>query len=170
MYFRLPGKTPDRTRARCDALADRYARHPLWRDVLALVLRGVDGNDREGTARALWGFVRRRITFQPEVGEQLQTPATTIRRRMGDCDDQHILLSALLRGVGFETRGVLLRRTDDGRYFSDTGSGSRPPGRAFHIWTQVRLAGRWVDAETVHPQIRFGVSPVAAIRGGLTIQ
>lgn len=170
MYFRLPGKNPVQTRARCEAIADRYAQHPLWRDVLALVLRGVDGNDRPATARALWGFVRSWITFQPEVGEQLQTPATTIRRRMGDCDDQHILLTALLRGVGFETRGALLRRTDDGQLFTDTGTGPRPPGRAFHIWTQVRLGGRWVDAETVHPQIRFGQSPAAAIRAGLFIQ
>jgi len=168
MYWRIPGKTPELTRRRCEAIADRYARHPLWRDVLAYVLRGVDGNDRERTARALWGFVRRHVVFQPELGEQLQTPATTIRRRMGDCDDQHILLTALMRAVGFETRGVLLRRTADGTLHADLGQ--RGPGRAFHIWTQVRLGDRWVDAETVHPRIGFGQSPVDAMRRGLTIQ
>jgi len=169
MYLRIPGKSPELTRRRCAVIADRYAAHPLWRDVLAYVLRGVDGNDRRRTARALWSFVHRHISFQPELGEQLQTPATTISRLMGDCDDQHILLTALLRSVGFETRGVLLRRTGSGSVHADT-DGDRPPGRAFHIWTQVRLGGRWIDAETVHPAIGFGQSPVRALRHGLTIQ
>lgn len=165
MYWRIPGKTPELTRRRCAQIAERYARHPLWRDVLAYVLRGVDGNDREATARALWAFVHRHITFQPELGEQLQTPGTTIRRRMGDCDDHHILLTALLRGVGLPTRGVLLRRTADGALHTDAGEGA--PGQAFHIWTQVGLGGRWVDAETVHPLITFGQSPADAMRRGL---
>lgn len=87
MYWRLPGRTPDLTRRRCRALADRYAHHPRWRDVLALVAPGVDGNDRRATARALWHIVHRHGAFPPELGEQIQTPATTVRRLMGDCDD-----------------------------------------------------------------------------------
>ena len=168
MYWRLPGMTPELTRSRCRALAEKYARHPMWRDILAWVIPGVDGNDRTATARALWGFVHRRVAFQPEVGEQIQTPATTIRRLMGDCDDQHTLLLALFLSVTLPARGVLLRVDDSGGYHVDTG---RPtPGRAFHIWTQVRLDGVWVDAETVHPAIGFGVWPVDAIRRGLIIR
>ncbi|MEZ4437249.1 MAG: transglutaminase domain-containing protein [bacterium] len=160
--------TPDLTRRRCRALAELYARHPLWRDVLAEVIPGVDGNDRHATARALWSFVHRRVAFQPEIGEQIQTPATTIRRLMGDCDDQHTLLLALYLSVLLPARGVLLRIDDAGRYHADVGQPT--PGRAFHIWTQVLLGGVWVDAETVHPSIGFGQSPVDAIRRGLTIR
>lgn len=160
--------TPELTRRRCRALAERYARHPLWRDVLAWVIPGVDGNDREATARALWRFVYARVAFQPELGEQIQTPATTIRRLMGDCDDQHTLLMALYLSVALPARGALLRLDGAGAYHVDVGR--RMPGRAFHIWTQVRLGGTWVDAETVHPRIQFGESPADAIRRGLTIQ
>lgn len=168
MYWRLPGRSPDLTRRRCRALAERYARHPRWRDVLAAVIPGVDGNDRAATARALWRFVHRRVAFQPELGEQIQTPATTIRRLMGDCDDQHTLLLALYLAVALPARGALLRLDDAGRYHVDLGA--RTPGRAFHIWTQVRLDGDWVDAETVHPSIPFGQSPADAVRRGLTIR
>ena len=168
MYWRLPGRSPDLTRRRCRAVAERYARHPQWRDVLAAVIPGVDGNDRPATARALWVFVHHDVAFQPEVGEQIQTPATTIRRLMGDCDDQHTLLLALFLSVALPARGVLLRLDDAGRYHVDIGV--RTPGRAFHIWTQVRLGGDWIDAETVHPSITFGQSPADAVRRGLTIQ
>ena len=63
---------------------------------------------------------------------------------------------------------MLLRIDDAGRYHADVGQPT--PGRAFHIWTQVLLGGVWVDAETVHPSIGFGQSPVDAIRRGLTIR
>ena len=168
MYWRLPGMTPTLTRDRCRALAERYARHPLWRDILAAVIPGVDGNDRRATARALWAFVHRHVAFQPEVGEQIQTPATTIRRLMGDCDDQHTLLLALYLSVTLPARGALLRVDGAGRYHVDVGAPM--PGRAFHIWTQVRLDGIWTDAETVHPQITFGQSPADAIRRGVIIR
>lgn len=167
MYRTLPGKDPNLTRRRCRTIARLYARHPLWRDVIAEVIPGQDGNDRRGTARALWRWVHRRIAYMPELGEQLQTPATTIRRMMGDCDDQHMLLSALMEAVGLRTRGALLRVDDAGRYHVDAG---RPtPGRAYHIWTQVSLGGAWVDADTVHPALRFGQSPADAARGGLNL-
>ncbi len=168
MYWRLPGRSPDLTRRRCRALARRYALHPMWRDVLAEVIPGVDGNQRDETARALWGFVHQRIVFQPELGEQIQTPATTIRRLMGDCDDQHTLLLALFMTVALPARGALLRLDSAGRYHVDIGV--RTPGRAFHIWTQVHLGGAWIDAETVHPSITFGQSPADAMRRGLTIR
>ena len=168
MYWRLPGRSPDLTRRRCRALARRYAAHPLWRDVLAWVIPGVDGNDREATAQALWRFVHRQVVFQPELGEQIQTPATTIRRLMGDCDDQHTLLMALCLSVALPARGALLRVDGAGRYHVDVGRFT--PGRAFHIWTQIRLGGAWVDAETVHPSITFGQSPADAVRHGLTIR
>lgn len=167
MYLALPGKTPTLTRKRCNRVADMYARHPMWREVLALIFRHVDGNDREATARAAWRFVRHNITFHKELGEQIQTPATTLRRRIGDCDDQYTLMRALLRALGFEVRGALLRR-DGGELHVDVGP--RRPGRAFHIWPQVLIDGRWVDADTVHPAVPFGTSPADALRTGITIQ
>lgn len=125
MYWRLPGRTPDLTRRHCRALADRYACHPRWRDVLALVAPGVDGHDRTATAHALWTFVHRRVAFQPELGEPIQTPATKLRCLMGDCDDQHTLLLTLFLTVALPTRGALLR-LDDAAITS-----VRTPGRAF---------------------------------------
>lgn len=68
IYWRLPGRTPDLTRA----LAERYARHPRWRDILALVALVapvVDGNDRRATARGALGDLGAVSAFFAELVE-----------------------------------------------------------------------------------------------------
>lgn len=87
--------------------------------------------------QTIHAFVRDRIRFVRDVEgrETLSTPDLTLDNGAGDCDDQSILLAALLESIGYRTRFVAV----------DTG---RPPAYS-HVYTEVQpAAGHWLAAET----------------------
>ena len=65
--------------------------------------------------------------------ETLQSPDKTIALRVGDCDDQAVLLASLLESVGYPTRFVA--------------AGYAAPGELDHVYLQVCLDGEWLDAD-----------------------
>lgn len=88
------------------AVAVAYGQHPAMRLAALRILReaGVHrsadgGAGQRQAAEALCAWVRDRVGFHGEAGEQILTPPVTIGVGGGDCDDQAVLLGALLTSV-----------------------------------------------------------------------
>ncbi len=65
-------------------------------------------------ARKIYEFVRDEIQYvrDPLEFEEIQSPATTLKLRAGDCEDQAILLCSLLSAIGFES-ALIFADTDN---------------------------------------------------------
>lgn len=86
--------------------------------------------------RRIFDWTRSTVRYRRDVHgiETLATPSLTLRRRAGDCDDQTVLLCALLESIGHPTRLVLAA------YGSE----------AFeHVYCQVWDGSTWVDCEPI---------------------
>lgn len=100
----------------------------------------------DAEARALFEFVRDRIRYVRDVVgvETLTDPAMTLRRMVGDCDDQSTLLAALLEAVGYPTRFVMAGYS--GREFE-------------HVYLQALLHGEWVSMDPTENRQPMGWEP-----------
>lgn len=98
----------------------------------------------EGSAVQDWVRGSIRYTADPVDVETLQTPLVTVSRGQGDCDDQALLVGALLRSVGYAVRyrAVAL----DG------------PGLFEHVLAEMRIGDRWYGVETTEDE-PFGWIP-----------
>lgn len=85
--------------------------------------------------RTLFELVRDNIRYVRDVSgvETLMTPDRTLAARLGDCDDQTVLLATLLESVGYPTRFVV--------------AGYRDPRTLEHVYLQVFANGEWIDAD-----------------------
>ena len=114
--------------------------------------------DEIAEARAIYAMVRGWIRYVRDVYgvETIAEPWLTLRRRVGDCDDQSALLASLYESVGFPTRFVM--------------AAYNTPGMFEHIYLQVYAGNEWLD---VDPTENFGLgfAPPGAvdlwIEGGL---
>lgn len=133
------------TLAKMVSLAREYRRHPLIRELAEEVIEHVPARDRPGNVRALWQFVRRFIKYVPDIRnvETLHTPIRLLKNRAGDCDDQALLLAALLESVGQGTRFVAM---------------GFQRGRYSHVLAETWLGGGWVPLETTVER-PFGWNP-----------
>lgn len=96
-------------------------------------------------AEAVQQWVQRNIRFVRDVRgmEMLTPPAYLIATRAGDCDDQSMLVAALLESIGLPTRLVA----------------GGPDAETFvHVWAEVQIGGQWCACETTEPYA-FGRRP-----------
>lgn len=148
---RVEGRHPEQTRAIVEELAQMYGASPLTRFfVVEHILRPAKVNERDvlGMARAIFMWVRDRIRFANEAGEQVLTPARTLIWGFGDCDDKTALVCSLLEAVRIPWRTALLARN----------------GAAFHILPQARIGGRWYHLEVSDRRARFDEDPRAFMK------
>lgn len=145
-YWRFPGSDPWRTAALVDEVARLYGGKPLMRAITVRILdeAGAPPRDDEAAARAIHAWVRDRVRFVLEAGEQVLTPARVLLWGFGDCDDRSGLVAALLHAIRIPFRLVLLCRRS---------------GTPYHIWPQALVGGRWVHLETSSPRARFDQHP-----------
>lgn len=94
--------------------------------------------DEPAEVRALYYLVRDTIRYVRDIHEveTISTPAKVLRARVGDCDDQSVLLASLLESVGYPTRFVAAGYGDAGEYT--------------HVYVQVFI-GEWVDLDPTEP-------------------
>ena len=99
---------------------------------------GVAPKDRVGEVCALFDWVRSNVRYTRDIFrvELLHSARRMLELRAGDCDDQTILLGAMLRATGHPVRLVL--------------AGFRPerPHRYSHIYPEVNVLGRWIPVDT----------------------
>lgn len=74
-----------------------------------LNIKGMPDTDLRGIADAIFVWVRDQIAYiNDPAGEYFQPAARTLEVGAGDCDDQSILLAAMLGSIGFEPILVIL--------------------------------------------------------------
>ena len=90
--------------------------------------------DSVSEIEAIFNFVRDNIRYLRDINgvETIATPDKTLLCRIGDCDDQTVLLASLLESVGYPTRFIV--------------AGYNHPGMLEHVYLQV-LIDEWVDAD-----------------------
>lgn len=122
------------------------------RNLATRLTQGLRSKDFQSEACACLAWVKGNIRYVRDMrsAELVHDPVTLLgypghlagdfrpcpEARAGDCDDMAILLSALLESIGHQTRfrAVAYR-----------------PDKFVHVWTQDRIAGRWLDLEPTEP-------------------
>ena len=84
---------------------------------------------------AVQQWVRNNIRYTRDVAgvETLARPIDTLAMRQGDCDDQSMVVAALLLAIGHPCRFVAVGRTLD---------------TLQHVFTDTRVGDRWMAVET----------------------
>lgn len=102
--------------------------------------------DQYSEAEAIFNFVRDHVRYVRDVldVETLSTPSMTLAGLIGDCDDQTMLLSAMLESVGYTTRFVI--------------EGYQAPGHFDHVYLQCVVDGVWFSMDPTEPH-PMGWSP-----------
>jgi transglutaminase-like putative cysteine protease len=83
----------------------------------------------------VFDWVADNIRYQrdPHGLESVAYPATTIIRRVGDCDDKTVLLASLFESIGYATRLVMAGYSQSMQYE--------------HVYCQVFANGGWINAD-----------------------
>ena len=106
--------------------------------------------DDASEVEALFTFVRDYIRYTKDVYgiETLQTPDKTMAMRVGDCDDQTVLLASLLESIGYPTRFVIEGYQDNGPWE--------------HVYLETCLLGEWIALDPTE-QVAMGWQPPDAL-------
>lgn len=97
-----------------------------------------------------WVSANIRYIHDPPDHELIQTPQYTLQQRAGDCDDQAILLAALLTSLGHplspsDEQLVVQHPTR----FLALGLNGLPLS---HVMVQTKVGPQWLGAETIVPK------------------
>lgn len=115
--------------------------HPKIRELAAKAAAGAkDAADLAGKLRR---FVSEYVTDK-NMNVGFATASEVVESREGDCSEHAVFLAAICRAAGLPARGVA------GIVMIP---GSRNPAQfGYHMWTQVRIDGRWVDIDAALEQ------------------
>jgi transglutaminase-like putative cysteine protease len=101
-------------------------------------------------ARRLQQWVQQNIRYihDPPSVELVQTPQYTLQQRAGDCDDQAVLLAAMLDSIGHPAQFVAV------------GLSGQPLS---HVMVQTLIGTQWAGVETIIPKpLGWMPSPVTS--------
>lgn len=134
---------PEGTRQTLKLMRDivrRAVRDPrmIVRNQAIAITRACPSKDWRCEILAVYDWVNENIRFLRDVNgvETLQSPARTLELAVGDCDDQAILISALLESIGHATRFAAL---------------GFEPGHFSHVFSETKIGDRWLSLETTVP-------------------
>lgn len=124
-----------------------YRTDPGIINIASQIVAGLPNKAYFDEAHAIQNFVKGNIRYTRDVAEveALQTPPVTLARGQGDCDDQALLVGALLQAIGFPVRYVAFAL--------------QAPGEFEHVYAEVKLGTRWYGMETTEPDAFFGWTP-----------
>lgn len=120
--------------------------HPAIRRAATGIVFTTPEKDAYSECEALFLFVRDHVRYTQDVldVETLTTPDKTLAAMMGDCDDQVMLLAALMESTGYPTRFVVAGYSD--------------PSHVEHVYMQVLCNGAWLDCDPTEV-LPFGAAP-----------
>ncbi len=106
--------------------------------------------DEFSEVNAIFTLVRDGVRYVKDVHdvETLSTPEKTLEGRIGDCDDQTMLLAALLESVGYPTRFVV--------------AGYHGPDYE-HVYLQTWINGEWINLDPTEPHSMGWEPPYATV-------
>lgn len=128
----------------------RYLRGSTYLDtsdkrIRELALQGrAHARDRARLAHTLCRFVEGYVEDK-NLGVGFATASEVAKSREGDCTEHSVLLAALARANGLPSRGVA-------GLVMITGPSAADAQFGYHMWTQVYVAGRWVDIDAAMRQ------------------
>jgi transglutaminase-like putative cysteine protease len=119
-------------------LVRRYKKDLRIRHQALTIVDGLPPKAWGREARALQKWVQQNIRYVRDVRgvETVYSPARMLEIRQGDCDDQSVLLAAMLESIGHPTRFVAVG-------FS--------PFSFSHVYLESRIGHHWVPLETINP-------------------
>ncbi len=102
------------------------------------IVQHVAGKNYLGEVQAVQQWVRAnvRYTRDPVGVEVVADPISTIAMRAGDCDDQSVVVAALLMATGHRCRYVAVGATVES---------------LCHVFTETLIGSKWVAVETTEP-------------------
>jgi hypothetical protein len=101
---------------------------------LSIIKTSADGQLQRVQAIQDWVNANVRYVPDPVTVETVQAPSVTVENSFGDCDDQAVLVAALLMSIGTEVQ------------FKAVGQGVN---EMEHVWAQALVGGQWIDVDTV---------------------
>jgi len=110
---------------------------------------GIEARDWAGEIQAVFDWVTENIRYtkDPYELETVHSPDAILELRAGDCDDQSIILAALLQSLGHKTRFKVIA-SRNARVFN-------------HVYVEVYLDGEWIPLDATNPTPLVGwESPV----------
>jgi transglutaminase-like putative cysteine protease len=110
---------------------------------LALQIIGDAGYVGQVRAIQLWVQSNIRYVQDPPDLELVQTPQKTLQWRAGDCDDQSVLVAALLTSIGHPCQFIAVGFAG---------------GPLAHVLTRTKIGPNWVAVETIKP-VALGFMP-----------
>ncbi|NDG04025.1 MAG: transglutaminase domain-containing protein [Alphaproteobacteria bacterium] len=127
-------------------MVNDYKTDPGIRQAALNVTFMTPAQDDASEVEALYCFVRDYIRYTKDVYgvETLATPDKTMAMRVGDCDDQTVLLASLLESIGYPTRFVIEGYSDGGTWE--------------HVYLETCLNGQWVALDPTE-QVAMGWQP-----------
>lgn len=157
-YKDVKVRTADETVVMAAQIADQYSRDTAIRELAARITDGLVRVDVSGPERiAKW--VRMHIRYRQETPgvEILQGPYTTLKSRVGDCDDLVILWMCLCRSIGINAMFCGARYIGDEDYLHAIGY--LPEHRVFYELTDDRAYGG-KKTKIIQPLMPSGVEAV----------
>jgi hypothetical protein len=142
----------DQTIEQMEMLVDAGVKDPRIRNAALQIVGGVPARDSASEIEAIFFWVKGNVRFtkDPYEIELISHPVRTLELKAGDCDDQAILISALLRSVGYNTRFKVVS--------------AKASGKFHHVFTQVALAGSWISLDPTEENSSIGLEPLGITR------
>jgi len=137
-------------------LAAKAGRDWSFIKAMTKLMRGVPARAAQQEMQRLLEFVKHQVRYQKDpltalqgYVELVQSPAQTLTRGAGDCDDQSVLIAAAALALGHRPRFVVLK------------ADSSRPDEFTHVYTEVFFNGRWWGMDSVVPRSFVGWEPPA---------
>lgn len=136
------------------ALVNDWKKSPALRQAAMGVIFMEPAQDDCAEVQALFNFVRDNVRYTRDVNgiETLATPDKTLAMRVGDCDDQSVLLATLLESVGYPTKFVIEAYDDAGwahvylmTYCDDQWIALDPTEQVAAGWYPPNAVARWIE-------------------------
>jgi transglutaminase-like putative cysteine protease len=116
-------------------LVNQYKTSLIVRNLAVQITLPVAGKNYYGEIEAIQYWVKTHIRYVKDVTnvETLQTPEALLQSQAGDCDDQAVLVAALLESIGHPTGFVAV---------------GFAPDEYDHVYAISRLNQSWLSVET----------------------
>lgn len=134
------------TLKRMAKISKDYKTAPMIRELGLKLLRNIPEKQWRREAAQMLLYVQTTIRYTQDVQgvETLQTPIQTLRLGQGDCDDQSMLLAALLMTTGKPVKFVAI---------------GPEKGVYNHVLVQTRIGGHWLWADPIMRGWPLGKGP-----------
>lgn len=131
-------------------LVREWKMHPRLRQLAKKIVQACPPKNIRCEVGSVHRFVSNKIRYVRDIQgvETVQAPDVTLRDKSGDCDDQAVLVGALLCSIGHPVRFVAV--------------GFRP-GQFAHVYAETPIGIDWVAVETTMKGWPLGRKPRGVI-------